>query len=95
MSRTIEMSDRTKAVVELYRRAYLLRGDVLAFNSQCCESGDEEVRDAFENYCNELENAATDTMGHVEHAIGFSVVLDLEAELKMTPSTLLEKGGTA
>lgn len=95
MSITIEVSDRTKAAVELYRRAYLLKGDVLEFNCLCQEGGDDEVRDAFDCYCNELEDAATDTMGHVEHAIGLSVVLDLEAALKMTPSTLTEKGGAA
>lgn len=95
MSRTIEVSDRTKAAVELYRRAYLLKGDVLEFNNLCLEDGDNEVRDAFESYCNELEDAANGTVCHVEHAIGLSVVLDLEAVLKMTPSTLLEKGGKA
>lgn len=95
MSRTIEVSNRTAAAVELYRRAYLLLGDVLEFNCLCQEDGGDEVRDAFENYCNELESAATDTMDHVEHAIGLSVVLDLEADLKMTPSTLTEKGGAA
>lgn len=81
------LSNRTKAAIELYRRAYVLFGDILEF------VGTFQVEDEsgkLEANFYDLEKAGNDLVKELQDMIGFSAVLDQEAELENIPSTLLD-----
>lgn len=84
---TPNLSNRTKAAIELYRRAYVLFGDLLNFIGTF-QKEDEEGR--LEANFQDLEDVGGDLIKEVQAFVGFSVVLDQEDELVNTPSNLLD-----
>ena len=84
---TPSLSNRTKAAIELYRRAYVLFGDLLNFIGTF-QKEDEEGR--LESNFHDLEDVGGDLIKEVQAFVGFSVVLDQEDELVNTPSNLLD-----
>ncbi|MBQ9473861.1 MAG: hypothetical protein IJU81_05575 [Bacteroidales bacterium] len=83
---TTNLSNRTKAAIELYRRAYLLFGDILEFNAIFQK---EDKAGKMESYFHDLEDVGNDLVKDLQDTIGISVVCDQEAELEDVPSTLL------
>lgn len=84
---TPNLSNRTKAAIELYRRAYVLFGDLLNFIGTF-QKEDEEGR--LEANFQDLEDVGGDLIKEVQAFVGFSVVLDQEDELVDIPSNLLD-----
>lgn len=81
------LSNRTKAAIELYRRAYVLFGDILNF----CDTfkvEDEEGR--LEANFHDLEKVGSSLIKEIQDFIGFSAVLDQEDELENVTSDLLD-----
>lgn len=84
---TPSLSNRTKAAIELYRRAYVLFGDLLNFIGTF-QKEDEEGR--LEANFHDLESVGNDLIKEVQDFVGFSTVLDQEEELIDIPSNLLD-----
>lgn len=81
------LSNRTKAAIELYRRAYVLFGDILNFCGTFIEEDDEGKLEA--NF-HDLESLGCDLIKEVQDFVGFSTVLDQEDELENVTSDLLD-----
>lgn len=84
---TPNLSNRTKAAIELYRRAFSVFGDILAF---CGTFQSEDEEGKLEANFHDLEEAGNDLVKELQDMIGFSAVLDQETELEDIPSTLLK-----
>lgn len=81
------LSNRTKAAIELYRRAYVLFGDIL---NLCGTFQVEDEEGRLEANFHDLEEVGCSLTKEIQDFIGFSAVLDQEAELENIPSTLLD-----
>lgn len=84
---TPNLSNRTKAAIELYRRAYVLFGDILNF---CGTFQKEDEEGRLESNFHDLEEVGCSLVKEVQDFVGFSAVLDQEDELVNTPSNLLD-----
>lgn len=84
---TPSLSNRTKAAIELYRRAYVLFGDLINFIGTFQKEDDEGRLEA--NF-HDIESVGNDLIKEIQDFIGFSVVLDQEDELVDIPSNLLD-----
>ena len=84
---TPSLSNRTKAAIELYRRAYVLFGDILNFCGTFIKEDDEGKLEA--NF-HDLESVGSDLIKEVQDFVGFSTVLDQEDELENVTSDLLD-----
>lgn len=84
---TPRLSNRTKAAIELYRRAYVLFGDIL---NLCGTFQQEDEEGRLEANFHDLENVGNDLIKEIQDFVGFSAVLDQEDELIDTPSNLLD-----
>ena len=85
--KAVIVSKRTAAAIELYRRAYLLFGDILEFNGTFQQ---EDEAGKMESYFHDLEEVGNDLVKDLQDTIGISAVCDQEAELEDIPSTLLD-----
>ena len=83
---TTNLSNRTKAAIELYRRVFCVFSDILEFVGTF-QKEDEEGK--LEANFHDLEEAGNDLVKELQDMIGFSAVLDQESELENVPSTLL------
>lgn len=81
------ISKRTAAAIELYRRAYLVFGDLLVF-LDTFKVEDDEGR--FESNFLDLEAAGNDFISELKDIIGLSAATDQEKELESIPSTMLD-----
>ena len=84
---TPSLSNRTKAAIELYRRAYVLFGDLINFIGTFQKEDDEGRLEA--NFL-DIESVGNELIKEIQDFIGFSVVLDQEDELVDIPSNLLD-----
>lgn len=85
-SATIQVSQCTKAAIELYRRAYLLFGNMLELRDMMIEN-DRMEADADADDLEKVGNELIDTLRRI---VGLSAVTDQEKELENVPSDLLE-----
>lgn len=81
------LSNRTKAAIELYRRAYVLFGDILEF---CGTFQVEDEEGRLEANFHDLEKVGCSLTKEIQDFIGFSAVLDQEDELENVTSDLLD-----
>lgn len=84
---TPQLSNRTKAAIELYRRAYVLFGDILNF---CGTFQVEDEEGRLEANFHDLEEVGCILTKEIQDFIGFSTVLDQEDELENVTSDLLD-----
>lgn len=84
---TPQLSNRTKAAIELYRRAYVLFGDILTF---CGTFQVEDEEGKLEANFHDLEGIGSRPTKEIQDFIGFSAVLDQESELEDVTSDLLD-----
>ena len=84
---TPQLSNRTKAAIELYRRAYLVFGDLLVF-LDTFKLEDDEGR--FESNFLDLETAGNNFISELKDIIGLSAATDQEKELECVPFTMID-----
>ena len=83
-SATIQVSQCTKAAIELYRSAYLLFGNMLELRDMMIEN------DRMEADADDLENVGNELIDTLRRIVGLSSVTDQEQELENAPFDLLE-----
>lgn len=81
------LSNRTKAAIELYRRAYVLFGDILEF---CGTFQVEDEEGRLEANFHDLEEVGCRLTKDIQDFVGFPAVLDQEDELENVTSDLLD-----
>lgn len=81
---TIQVSQCTKAAIEVYRRAYLLFGNMLELRDMMVKD------DRMEAYSDEIEKAGNELIDTLQCIVGLSAVTDQEKELENTQSDLLK-----
>ncbi len=81
------LSNRTKAAIELYRRAYTVFGDILEF---CGTFQKEDEEGRMESNFHDLEEVGSSLVRELQEFVGFSTALDQESELENIPSDLLD-----
>ena len=75
---------RHRAAIELYRRAYLLFGNMLELRDMMIEN------DRMEADADDLEKVGNELIDTLRRIVGLSAVTDQEQELENVPSDLLE-----
>ena len=81
---TIQVSQCTKAAIEVYRSAYLLFGNMLELRDMMIEN------DRMEADADDLEKVGNELIDTLRRIVGLSAVTDQEQELENVPSDLLE-----
>lgn len=83
-SATIQVSQCTKAAIELYRRAYLFFGNMLELRDMMIKN------DRMEADADDLEKVGNELIDTLRRIVGLSAVTDQEQELENVPSDLPE-----